>query len=125
MSLEPSIGDNRCQHHSSHAGARTDTDAPQKGELPACVHLGSEPHRYSEQCQCTQHHTSQPETVYQGGGKRANETERAMLIATATEMEALDQPNSLSRGTMSTPGVARIPAVTKSTMKVTAATTHA
>jgi hypothetical protein len=48
-----------------------------------------------------------------------------MLIATAAEIEAFDQPNSPSSGTISTPGVARMPAVTRSTKKVTAATTQA
>ena len=48
-----------------------------------------------------------------------------MLIATAAEITARLQPNSLSSGTISTPGVARMPAVTSSTTNVTAATTHA
>jgi hypothetical protein len=43
----------------------------------------------------------------------------------ASEMVARDQPNSPSSGTISTPGVARMPADTSSTAKVTAATTHA
>ena len=49
----------------------------------------------------------------------------AMLIATASEMAARLQPNSASSGTISTPGVARMPAVISSTMKVTAAITQA
>ena len=49
----------------------------------------------------------------------------AMLIATAAEITARLQPNSVSSGTISTPGVARTPAVTSSTTNVTAATTQA
>jgi hypothetical protein len=49
----------------------------------------------------------------------------AMLIATAAEMAARLQPNSVSSGTISTPGVARMPAVTIRITKVTPATTHA
>ena len=49
----------------------------------------------------------------------------AMLIATAAEITARFQPNSVSSGTIRMPGVARMPAVTSSTMKVTAATTQA
>jgi hypothetical protein len=40
----------------------------------------------------------------------------------APEMVARDQPNSCSRGTMSTPGVARMAAETSSTAKVVPAT---
>jgi hypothetical protein len=47
-----------------------------------------------------------------------------MLMATAAEIVARLQPNSASSGTISTPGVARIPAVTTTTRNVTAATTH-
>ena len=49
----------------------------------------------------------------------------AMLMATAAEIAARLQPNSASSGTISTPGVALMPAVTMSTTKVTAAMTHA
>ena len=48
----------------------------------------------------------------------------AMLMATAPEMTARFQPNSLSSGTIRMPGVARMPAVTSRTVNVTAATTH-
>ena len=48
-----------------------------------------------------------------------------MLIATAAEITVRLQPNSCSRETISTPGVARMPAVTRRTTKVTSATTHA
>ena len=50
---------------------------------------------------------------------------RAMLTATAAEITARLHPNSLSSGTMNSPGVARTPAVMSSTTKVTAAITHA
>ena len=40
-------------------------------------------------------------------------------------MVEADQPNSASSGTISTPGVARMPAPTSSTRKVTATTTQA
>ncbi len=49
----------------------------------------------------------------------------AMLIATAEEMTARLQPNSRSSATISTPGVARTPAVTRMTTNVTTATTQA
>ncbi len=49
----------------------------------------------------------------------------AMLMATASEMTARLQPNSSSSGTMSRPGVARMPAVMRSTKNVTAATIQA
>jgi hypothetical protein len=49
----------------------------------------------------------------------------AMLIATADEITARLQPNSLSSEIISTPGVARTPAVTSRMTNVTAATTHA
>jgi hypothetical protein len=49
----------------------------------------------------------------------------AMLIATAEEMTARLQPNSPSSDTMSTPGVARTPAVTSRMTNVTPATTQA
>ena len=49
----------------------------------------------------------------------------AMLMATAAEITARLQPNSASSGTIRMPGVARMPAVTSSTTKVTAATTQA
>ena len=49
----------------------------------------------------------------------------AMLIATASEMTARLQPNSASSGTISTPGVARTPAVTSRTTKVAPATIQA
>ena len=49
----------------------------------------------------------------------------AMLIATAPEITARFQPNSASSGTINTPGVARIPAVTRRTTNVTTATTQA
>ena len=49
----------------------------------------------------------------------------AMLIATASEMIARFHPNSCSSGTMSTPGVARMPAVISSTTNVAAAITQA
>ena len=50
---------------------------------------------------------------------------RAMLMATAAEIAARLQPNSASSGTISTPGVARMPAVTIRMTKVTAAMTQA
>ena len=50
---------------------------------------------------------------------------KAMLIAIAAEIAAVDQPNSCSSGTIKTPGVARTAAVTSSTQKVTAAMTQA
>ena len=49
---------------------------------------------------------------------------RAMLTATAPEMTARLQPNSLSSGTKKRPGVARTPAVMSSTANVTSATIH-
>jgi hypothetical protein len=49
----------------------------------------------------------------------------AMLIAMAAEMPVRLQSNSVSSGTISTPGVARTPLVTMSTRNVTAATTQA
>jgi hypothetical protein len=45
-----------------------------------------------------------------------------MLIATAPEMTARLQPNSVSSDTMRTPGVALMPAVTSRMTKVTVAT---
>ena len=48
-----------------------------------------------------------------------------MLIATAAEMTARLQPNSPSSETISTPGVARTPAVTSRMTNVTSATTQA
>ena len=56
------------------------------------------------------------------GPRRPN---NAILRATAAEIAARLHPNSVSSGTMSRPGVARMPAVTSSTTKVTAATTQA
>ena len=47
------------------------------------------------------------------------------LIETATEITARFQPNSFSRGTISTPGVARKPAEPSRAMNVTTATTQA
>jgi hypothetical protein len=49
----------------------------------------------------------------------------AMLMATAAEMTVRSHPNSPSSGTISTPGVERMPAVTSMTANVTAAMTHA
>ena len=49
----------------------------------------------------------------------------AMLIATAPEMTARLHPNSPSSEIIRTPGVARIPAVTSRTTKVTRATIQA
>ena len=49
----------------------------------------------------------------------------AMLTATAAEMLTRVHPNSSSSGTISTPGVARIPAVISSTTNVAAAMIHA
>jgi len=48
-----------------------------------------------------------------------------MLIATAAEINARFHPNSDSSGTISTPGVARMPAVMRRTRNVTPATTQA
>jgi hypothetical protein len=48
-----------------------------------------------------------------------------MLSAAAAEIVCALQPVSCSIGTISTPGVARIPATTISTRNVVAATTHA
>ena len=50
---------------------------------------------------------------------------RTRLIETATEISARLQPNSLSRGTIRTPGVERKPADARSTRKVTPATIQA
>jgi hypothetical protein len=50
---------------------------------------------------------------------------RVRLIAIAVEIAALVHPNSVSRGTIKTPGVARMPAVTRRTRNVTPATTQA
>ena len=50
---------------------------------------------------------------------------RMRLIETATEITARFQPNSFSRGTISTPGVARKPAEPSRAMNVTTATTQA
>jgi hypothetical protein len=47
------------------------------------------------------------------------------LIATALLMVAVDQPNSARRGTISTPGVALMPAPTSSTRNVSPAITQA
>jgi hypothetical protein len=47
------------------------------------------------------------------------------LIAIDSEMIARLHPNSCSSGTISTPAVARMPADTSSTRKVTAAITQA
>ena len=49
----------------------------------------------------------------------------AMLIATAAEMAARLQPNSVSSGTIRRPGVARMPAVMSRTTNVTSATIQA
>ena len=49
----------------------------------------------------------------------------AMLIATAAEIAARLQPNSLSSGTIMMLGVARIPAVTSRIPKVSNAMNHA
>jgi len=49
---------------------------------------------------------------------------RYALIEIASEMVALDQPNSCSRGTISTLGVARIPAATSKAKKVKPATSQ-
>ncbi len=49
----------------------------------------------------------------------------AMLMATAVEMTARLQPNSRSSDSISTPGVARMPAVTSRITNVTTATTQA
>ena len=49
----------------------------------------------------------------------------AMLMATASEMTARLQPNSVSSGTIRMLGVARMPAVTSTTTNVVAATTQA
>src|SRR5579862_7584761 len=49
----------------------------------------------------------------------------AMLTAIDAEMVVRLQPNSVSSGTMNSPGVARTPAVTSMTTKVTTATTQA
>ena len=46
-------------------------------------------------------------------------------MATAAEIAVRVQPNSVSNGTMNTPGVARIPAVTSRTTKVVPAMIHA
>ncbi len=46
----------------------------------------------------------------------------AMLTATANEIAVRFHPNSVSSGTISTPGVARTPAPTSRITKVTAAT---
>ena len=43
----------------------------------------------------------------------------------ANEIVPRDQPNSLSSGTISTPGVARMPAAPSKVKKVIAATTQA
>ena len=48
----------------------------------------------------------------------------AMLIATANEIAVRFHPNSVSSGTIRTPGVARTPAPTSRITKVTAATTQ-
>ena len=48
-----------------------------------------------------------------------------MLIAIAAEIAVRLQPNSVSSGTISTPGVARTPLVTMSTRNVMAAMTQA
>ena len=48
----------------------------------------------------------------------------AMLTATANEIAVRFHPNSVSSGTISTPGVARTPAPTSRITKVTPATTH-
>jgi hypothetical protein len=66
-----------------------------------------------------------PRRSIKEAAKGPMQQKRAMLIAIAKEMEAFDQPNSFSSGIISTPGVARIPAVTSSTRKVEAATIHA
>jgi len=47
------------------------------------------------------------------------------LIPSAKEIVARDQWNSSSRGTISTPGVERTPAVTTATAKATATMTQA
>ena len=47
------------------------------------------------------------------------------LMETAKEIVAVDQPNSFSRGTISTPGVARNPAAPSRARKVTPATIQA
>jgi hypothetical protein len=47
------------------------------------------------------------------------------LIPSAKEIVARDQWNSCSRGTISTPGVERTPAVTTATAKATATMTQA
>ncbi len=46
-------------------------------------------------------------------------------MATADEIWSLDQPKACSSGTISTPGVARIAAATRSVPNVTAATIQA
>ena len=57
--------------------------------------------------------------------KGANRPKSKRLIETATEMVAVDQPNSCSRGTMSVDGVDRKPAAARSVIHVTTATTQA
>ena len=50
---------------------------------------------------------------------------RARLMATAPEIAVRLQPNSVSSGTISSPGVARMPAVISRVKKVTTAMVHA
>jgi hypothetical protein len=69
--------------------------------------------------------TAQPETIDHRCGEWTDQTEQRDVDCHCAEATARLQPNSLSRGTISRPGVARTPAVMSKTVNVTAATIHA
>ena len=63
--------------------------------------------------------------LHHGRGKRPHEAKEERLTETAREIVARDQPNSSSSGTISKPGVERVPDAARRVTKVTAKTTQA
>jgi hypothetical protein len=66
-----------------------------------------------------------PKRFMKAAAKGPHSPKRRRLMDTAREMTARFQPKSCSRGTISTPGMERMPAAASSVKNVTPNTTHA
>ena len=65
-----------------------------------------------------------PKRFMNAAAKGPSSPNRTRRTAKADEISAFDQPNSRSKGAISTPGAPTAPAVTSMVRKVTAATTQ-
>ena len=122
---EPARDDGGAEHQRRGSAAGADDKPHSRYQLPGPRHQRGQRDAERNEASATSTVRRSPKRSMTAAANGPISRKRNMLIPIAKEIVARDQPNSLSSGTISTPGVARRPAATKQGQKRDAATTQA